>query len=135
MMHGWALAILIAGAVVFEMALIYVIMRATVGATFRKLSKAYPFRAPGEDAVRKNFQSFKFGVINAGFAVHVAVDADHLHLMPAAILRWCGAQPASVPWSEVELKGKMGSFRRARVGGVDLYGPRWCLDLACPAGD
>lgn len=131
-MPGWAVAALIAGATLLEVGLVYVLLRATIGSSFGKLSRAFPFQQPAASAVRRNFQSFRFGLVNAGFSVHVAVDEDHLHLMPAAILRWSGAQPASVPWSQVELKGKVGSFRHAKVGGVDLYGPRWCLDLASP---
>lgn len=131
-MPGWAVALLISGGTLLEVGLVYLLLRATIGSSFGKLAKAFPLQEPSPSAVRRNFQSFRFGLVNAGFSVHVVVDEDHLHLLPAAILRWCGARGTSVPWAEVEVRGKAGSFRRAKVGGVDMYGPRWCLDLASP---
>lgn len=133
-MPGWQIGLLIAGAVVLELGFIYVVLRALMAGSFGRLSAKFPGQEPTPEAVRKNFQSFKIGMVNAGFSVHVAVDEHFLHLYPAAILRWSGARPVSVPWSEIELKGKWGPYRRAKVGGVDMSGPRWCLDLASPDG-
>lgn len=131
-MPGWRVALLIAAAALLELGFILIVLRALMAGSFGRLSARYPRREPAPDAVRKNFQSFKFGLVNAGLSVHVAVDEHYLHLYPAAILRWAGVRAASVPWSAIQLKGKWGPYRRAKIDGIDISGPRWCLDLASP---
>ena len=108
------------------------LIKAIVGSTWMKIARAHPGVAPAPDAVRRNFQSFKMNLLNLGFSVHVAVDEHYLHLLPSLFLRWFGAQPASVPWDAVQDLGKGWSShsRKAKIDGVMVWGPAWCLKLA-----
>jgi hypothetical protein len=91
----------------------------------------FPPVEPAPGAVRRRFQSFSVGMVNLGCGVHVAVDDAYLHLTPGFLAAPFGARPVSIPWDQVEVKG---SFpirqRRARIAGVPVVGPAWCLDLA-----
>jgi len=115
-----------------ETFLIAFVLKATIGRTFLTLAEKYPHVEPGPDAVERKFQSFKFGVINAGLSVHVAVDSNYLHLRPARVLRWVGAREVSVPWDAIDLGAKRGRSRRAAIGSMKMIGPAWALDLAEP---
>ena len=106
------------------------------GQSWRELSLPFPAQPVEPDGVRKNFQSFKLGMINLGMCVHVAVDARHLHLYPALFMRvTMRAAPCSIPWSAIALKPGQKPTRRmlaAKVGKQELLGPRWCMELARP---
>jgi hypothetical protein len=115
-----------------ETLLISLVLKATIGRTFSTLAEKYPPVEPGSDAVERKFQSFKFGAINAGLSVHVAVDSDYLHLRPARVLWWVGAREISVPWDVIDLGAKRGYSRRATIGSLKMIGPAWALDLAEP---
>jgi len=119
--------------VVFDIALITLILRTMAGRTFGDLAEQYPPTEPEPNAVTKRFQSFRFGIINAGFCVHVSVDSSHLHLKPARFLRWFGAKPMSVPWEAIDLGNRRGPYRSAKIGSLNLIGPAWALDLAEPS--
>ncbi len=97
--------------------------------------RVYPPLEPSPDAVRRNFQSFRFGLLNFGLSIHVAADDEHLHLIPAKLLRWCSARPISIPWDriQVEKRSSRRTMIQARVDGKQLMGPAWCLELADPA--
>ena len=101
---------------------------------WRPMMNQYPPRDPAPNAVGRNFQSFRFGVINLGFSVHVAADEEHLHLRPAHFLRWCGAGPISVPWSAIRPGKPMlgGKWMTASINGKNVAVPAWCLELANP---
>jgi len=101
---------------------------------WRPMMNQYPPREPAPDAVGRRFQSFRFGVINLGFSVHVVADEEHLHLRPAHFLRWCGAGPISVPWSAIRLGKPLlgGKWMTASINGKNIAGPAWCLELANP---
>ncbi|KAA0217210.1 MAG: hypothetical protein DYG94_01780 [Leptolyngbya sp. PLA3] len=131
-MPGWLIGLLVVGGIVLEFGVIVLVLRGLMRSSLGRLSDQFPFTEPEAGAVRRNFQSFSIGLVNAGYSIHVAVDDHSLHLMPAAILRWCGVRACSVPWSEVRVLKRVGSYRKARIGGVNLYGPGWCLDLASP---
>jgi hypothetical protein len=115
-----------------ETFLIAFVLKATIGRAFSTLAEKYPPVEPGADAVERKFQSFKFGAINAGLSVHVAVDSDYLHLRPARVLWWVGAREISVPWDVIDLGAKRGYSRRATIGSLKMIGPAWALDLAEP---
>lgn len=125
---------LIIGFIVLDLLFAWFLIWAIMRAGWRPMTIRYPAREPAPNAVRRNFQSFRFGIMNLTFSVHVAVDEDHLHLMPARILRWCGAGPASIPWSAIR-PGKPvmgGKWMRASIDKNGVVGPTWCLSLAAP---
>jgi len=109
------------------------------GSVFGPLSERYPAHTPGDDAVTKRFQSFKMGMYNLGFSIHVTVDEAHLHLDPAGFWRKLGARSSSIPWSEIAVvkRTRNGKWTTVRIGGRPnlLLGPSWCLDLAEPTPD
>lgn len=97
---------------------------------WRPTFRDFPVQEPAPDAVRRSFQSFGIGIVNMGLSIHVAVDAEYLHLTPLAIWRALGATPVSIPWSAMEPVGRSG--RVVRVAGHRLDGPKWCMELASP---
>ncbi len=111
------------------------LMRAARDA-LRDLARGRAPVEPGPGAVRKEFQSFKIGIINLGYSIHVAVDASYLHLYPSLTARWIGMAPMSIPWEEIRVK------RVTRLSGVStmigkhsVSGPKWCMAMAAdPAG-
>lgn len=103
------------------------------------LVKACPPIEPKPDAVRKNFQSFSFGMANFGGCVHVLVDDGHLHLRPAMLARWFALKPMSIRWDQITWLGpaRLGKYRKGgsskvKVENIEIRGPGWCLDLAKP---
>lgn len=89
--------------------------------------------APAEilpDHIRRNFQSFSFGIFNYGMCVHVAADRDHLHLLPSKFLRWCRCRAMSIPWEQIQVVKRRGKWIEAKVGMITIRGPAWCLELA-----
>ena len=104
------------------------------------LARSYPAQPADDDAVTRSFQSFRLGLINLGFCIHVTVDERHLHLRPAAVLRWFGARAASIPWGSIRIVKRsrprpggplrMAPSITARIDGRTLAGPAWCLELA-----
>lgn len=131
-MPSWVIGLIVVVGITLEVGVIMLVVRALLRSSLGKLAEQFPFTEPDPGAVRRNFQSFRVGLVNAGYSMHVAVDDGYLHLMPAAILRWCGVRAMSVPWAEIRVLRRFGGYRKAKVGAVDLYGPGWCLDLAAP---
>lgn len=100
------------------------------GQSLRKLCAAYPPLPRKANAVERRFQSFKVGVVSLGFSVHAAVDENALHLTPTTVARWIGMKPMSLPWGAFEkVKPVIGGVR-ASVAGVEIVGPKWCMELA-----
>ncbi len=127
----WVIIVLVVG----EMAVAAVIVGAIVHGTLGGLSKRHPAAPIDSDAVRRDFQSFKIGLLNMGWSMHVAVDAGHLHLIPALFFRVIGAKPASIPWESVEPLDHPGKrYRRAKIGGEEMRCPGWCLEIADAPG-
>lgn len=104
--------------------------------TLDELHARFPERAPRPNAIAREFQSFRFDLLNLGWCVHVLVDEDNLHLRPAWFARmFCRMHAMSIPWEAIEIDPKATRSRRmlsARVAGVDVVGPTWCLNLARP---
>lgn len=100
----------------------------------QELAKQFPAVTPGPDAVRRNFQSFSFGLLNAGWSMHVAADEHHLHLSPVFIMRLFSIPPLSIPWTHIRFIKRGRWTSRVLIAGdrekLDVKGPRWCLDLA-----
>ena len=134
-MNGWMVTGIVVGAVLLDLVVVVALLRGMSKSSIGGLAKQFPAVEPGADAVRRNFQSFKFGIYNAGWCVHVAVDERSLHLMPAKLFRWCGARDSSIPWEAITLekRGKMST--RVKIGKMTIWGPTWCLELAQPPAD
>jgi hypothetical protein len=97
----------------------------------------FPAQPVAADAVTREFQSFKFGMMNCGYSIHVSVDDHFLHLAPAAFLRLFGLRAFSIPWEEIVVTRRRGRGKwiDAKVGINTLRGPAWCLEIAQPASD
>lgn len=104
-------------------------------AAWRPLAEAFPPRMPAADAVVKRRQSFRLNWFNFGGCIHVAVDAGHLHLTPAAIARWFGARATSIPWDQIRIVKSGRKWIDAKVLTITLRGPAWCLSLVEPRPD
>ncbi|MEE8130717.1 MAG: hypothetical protein V3T48_10530 [Vicinamibacterales bacterium] len=101
---------------------------------WKPFAQRFPPRRKDPDAVERRFQSFRLGFLSFGFCIHVAADQGHLHLQPAAILRFFGAPTASIPWSSIQIQkhSRTGKSITARINERTLLGPAWCLGLAEP---
>ena len=101
---------------------------------WKPFAQRFPPRRKDPDAVERRFQSFRLGVLSFAFCIHVAADEGHLHLQPAAILRFFGAPTASIPWSSIEIQkqSRTGRSITAKINQRTLLGPAWCLSLAEP---
>lgn len=96
------------------------------------IQKEFPQQPIAEPHFRRNYQSLSFGIFNAGFSFHIAVDDDHLHLIPAWILRMAGSTTASIPWSAIRMTPKQPWFSnqaRAKLGKTEVVGPAWCFAI------
>ena len=63
--------------IIFDTAIMAVVVVAVVRATFTPLHEQHPPREPRPDAVARNFQSFRFGLVSMGGVIHVSVDEEH----------------------------------------------------------
>jgi len=124
--------VLTAGIVVFVVVESILILWAVVHFGWTPISEQFPARAPGAGAVRRPYQSFRVGFLNLGCSIHATADEQHLHLEPAAYLRWFKARTVSVPWEAitVEKRSRSGRWITAKIDKWTIMGPAWCLDLA-----
>ena len=102
------------------------------------IAQKHPAVTPATDAERRNFQSFKIGLFNLGYAIHVTVDVDHLHLDPVKFGRKLGMRSASIPWDAIEYLGPLrtsSKYAKIKLGTETWTGPRWCLELADPPSE
>ncbi len=99
------------------------------------LPRDFPATEPGGDAVWRRYQSFRLGLLNLGYCIHVAADDQYLHLVPIKPLRAFGGRPASIPWDAIRIESRSGRGKwiTVRVGTHTLRGPSWCLELASAA--
>ena len=121
--------------VIVDILVAFSLIAASLKLVWNPLHLAYPPRTPADDAVRKHLQSFRIGLLNLSYCIHIAVDENHLHLTPATLVRWLGAKPTSIPWDAIEVvkRSRFGQSMIARVGERRIAGPAWCLGLAEPA--
>lgn len=108
--------------------IVTMLVKAAAEASFGLLAPAHPSRETVSPSSRRNFCSMRVDWFNLGGCVHIEVDSKHLHLHPAAILRWAGARPASVPWDSIEFGPPryFGRYREARIGRFKGMLPAWC---------
>ncbi len=130
-MRWWMIALF----VVVDSAIVGTILWGMVHFAWGDLTRKYPQRPPTSNAVCRRFQSFRLGLFNLTFAIHVDADEDHLHLTLVRPLRWLGARPASIPWSAMSVAKRSKRWCTVQVGAHKLHGPEWCLGLAEPALD
>ncbi len=96
------------------------------------IQREFPPQAIAVPHFRRNFQSFSFGIFNAGFSFHVAVDDEYLHILPSLYLRVVGCKQASVPWSAIRMHEKQPWYSkqsRAKLGKTEVVGPAWCFEF------
>lgn len=131
-MPAWGVAAIIVGVVALEMVVVFgLVVPAIVRGSWGTLATRFPAVEAGPGAVRREFQSFKFGLLNLGWSVHVEVDDAYLHLRPALVARLVGCRAMSVPWDEVRSTGsRFLGTRGVLIGRTRVSGPAWCLDLA-----
>lgn len=124
--------ILVVCIVGMDLFIVPLIISAVIRGGWTPLVERYPAAQPASNAVRRDFQSFKSGYLNLGGCINVAADDAYLHLQPAWIARLMGARAASIPWDKVTLIRRKRKSALARIAdtGIDLTGPRWCLELA-----
>ena len=127
---SWPLIIALLVAADFVLAI--AILALFVKRSWSPIAQAHPPQSPATGAVGRDFQSFRFGVLNLGFSVHVKVDERFLHIVPARYLRWLGAAPMSLPWEAVTVvkRSAHGRWITADINGRRIQGPAWCLQLA-----
>lgn len=119
---------------VFDLLLTGLIIGVAVRRNWEPLMKQFPDREPLADALTRRHQSFRIGILNLGWSVHVAADDEHLHLTPVRWMQRLGARPVSIPWEAIELRPSRpgGRYTTAKIGTLTMKGPAWCLDLADP---
>lgn len=130
-MRWWQVAMMVGVFVAVDIAVIGAIF-SLVSAQLRELAAKFPPRPARPDAVWRRYQSFRFGMSNFGKCIHVGVDEECLHLVPATLARWFGARPMSIPWDAITPGARMGAMLRATIAGTEILGPAWCLELARP---
>jgi hypothetical protein len=126
-MSPWLLAlVIVGGTLLMDTIIVSTLLKAAWG-----MLPARAAAPTGADAVRRDFQSFKIGMYNLGYCIHVAVDDAYLHLLPTAILRWAGAKPVSIPWEDVEFLRRKGTkWAEVRIVKQKVLGPAWALEIA-----
>lgn len=129
-MPAWAVAAIVVPCFI---GLDLLIVSALMRAGWSELTQDFPASPPAPGAVRRNLQSFKAGMYNFGFCVHVAVDEDYLHLLPARLVRWFGGRPASIPWGSIILLKPGRRQTKVKIKSATITGPTWCLAMATPA--
>ena len=127
---GSATLWVILAVVAFDLFLLPLIIWAIVNGSWTPLVKRFGHTAPAPDAVRRNFQSYKVGLLNLGLMIHTAVDDQHLHLIPAALGRWMRMRPVSIPWDDIEPRKLGKRAATIKVAGETVHGPAWALGLA-----
>ena len=124
--------IVIAAVVILDLLIVPLIVRAAIRGGWKKIHDTHPGVDIAPGTVRKDFQSFKIGMMNLGMSIHVACDDTHLHMLPCLFLRLCTAKPISVPWDAIEIKKRGKWSTHTKIAGADVWGPNWCFDLVDP---
>lgn len=118
---------------VFDLLLVPLIIRAMVTGVWGPLMRKHPPAPLGEESVRKDFQSYRVGLMNLGYCVHTTADTHHLHLEPVRFMRWLGMKPVSIPWEAIEpLKVRGKRWAKVKVDAQTVWGPLWALQMVFP---
>lgn len=123
----WVIIIVVLADLVFVPFLVFALVRGM----WSPLADRHPAQPIAPDAVRRNFQSYKIGLMNLGGMLHTAVDERYLHLLPAAVGRWARMRPVSIPWEAIQPVRRRGRrYAEVKIGTDRVIGPAWALDLA-----
>jgi hypothetical protein len=114
--------------IAFEIALVITVLGGVIGNAWRAFAKPFPERVLGIPSFRRNFQSIQLGILGLGLSIHIAIDDDGLHLIPARYLRWFGCMPASIAWECIEVVKTWKYQAKIHVGKTTIVLPRWCIE-------
>ncbi len=120
--------------IAFDAIVVPILIAAAIHGCWSPLPKRYPGVDPRPDAVVKQFQSMRVGLLNLGWSVHIAADEEHLHFTPVRIFRAAGAKATSIPWEAVKVTKLHKRSGTATIAGQRVQAPAWCLELAEPQG-
>jgi len=125
-------AIHVPAIIVFDLLLTAGLLWLLLRMVWGPLRDRYAAVDPRSDAVTRRYQSFRFGLISFGCAIHVAADEEHLHLAPLGFLRRLGGVPVSIPWGAIQIRKPAdgGKWTTVVIGMLPVTGPAWCLELA-----
>jgi hypothetical protein len=136
-MNWWQIVLLVAALLAMDVVVVSAIMVGFTQSFFSRLAKRFPAVAPGEGAIRKEFQSVRVNSANFSRCVHITIDDERIHFEPARMLRWYGGVTVSVPWSEIEAMPQTLGARRwmkCKIAGISATIPTWCVDEAAGGG-
>lgn len=131
------IAILVGVVVASDLIIVPAIIAAAMRSCALPLAERFPAREVEGRAIRREFQSFSFGMVSMGWAMHVTADATHLHLSPSWVARRFRVRAASIPWDEIEVQRVRGRTATVRIRSMrigEIKGPRWCLERREPLG-
>jgi len=100
---------------------------------WRPTATRYPPRRQLDGAEVRTMQSASLGGLSRfNNCVHIAADADCLHLIPFWPMRVFGATVISIPWAEMtNVKGPvLGMMSASLPDGRRIGAPKWCMQLA-----
>ena len=131
------LALIIAAIVIGDFIIACGIIVLCIKKMWIPIANAHPAQVPTEDAVTKNYQSYRIDLLNLGFCIHTTVDEHYLHLTPVKFLQKLGAKPTSIAWNYItEVSPSLiGKTMSARIGKHRISGPIWCMELALQEED
>jgi hypothetical protein len=128
-MTSWQIALAVVAFLIFDMTILTLVLRIAAQG-WHAIADACPPRPEREPSLRRNFQGVSINALNLGGCVHIAIDADHLHVQPALVARWLGIRPASIPRAALTVEGTFLSTVRWKVKsvpGTTLRLPSWCV--------
>lgn len=125
-MSALVIAILVVLYLGMDALLVYATLSSAAG-EMQSLARRFPALPPVPGAKRREFQSFRLDLLNLSWSLHATLDATHLHLEPAWLLRQLGAVPVSIPRDRLTNAKRTLTGAKAMLGATVLRGPRWCL--------
>jgi hypothetical protein len=120
--------LIVGGVVMMDLIIVSALMHHGVDSFFNSLARTYPNRPVMTTSLRKDFQSMRSGMFNFGLCVHIAVDEQHLHLLPALLPRLYGAKATSVPWEHISVKERKKRTALVRMGPIEFEIPAWVME-------
>jgi hypothetical protein len=111
------------------------VIRVFLKSLWSPMASRYPARPVLASAISRGCQSITLhGWAGFNGCLTIAVDEQHLHVIPWRMLHFIGATPISIPWDAItDVRPSWPkSYSKALVGGVKFQAPAWCLELAQP---
>lgn len=135
-MKTWHVVMIVGLFLSVDAVVVGALLHFAVQSALSPLSTMYPALPLGPGAVRRNFQGIARNHMNMGWSVHLAADETHLHVLPAAIFRMCGAKASSVPWDAIQVTSQRRWTCRLKIAGAgndEYVFPAWVGNLATGA--